>query len=202
MDKPELAALIINALRKEVLEAQKLERADHDHDFNALVASIIDDLATMQERFSQLATALYAEQPGLYTFSIWLEEADGSLPKQHLGTVKADTFAQAVEKGAEIYGYPEHDLIASQFYQTRPPGPQFPLASGYQPEPEDIYVVKLWFDQYTVKRYNGSKWEPIANSFTDATIIKDIEGLHAQYIGDKHNRQYYRPQLAGEEPGE
>jgi hypothetical protein len=56
----ELAATIDDDLRKEVREAVRLQRCEQDHDFNALVKSIIGDLEVMATKYKSLLESLYA----------------------------------------------------------------------------------------------------------------------------------------------
>src|SRR5260221_3233231 len=53
-----VAATIIEDLRRESLDAQRLERAEHDHDFSALVTTIIEDLETLVAKYKGLLQAL------------------------------------------------------------------------------------------------------------------------------------------------
>lgn len=54
MTRQELTDFIIDALRREQMEAKRLERIEHDHDFTPLVRSIIDDLTSLADRFNTM----------------------------------------------------------------------------------------------------------------------------------------------------
>jgi hypothetical protein len=56
----EIAATISDDLRREALEATRLQRCEHDHDFSALVTDIIKDLEVMAARYKDLLQSLYA----------------------------------------------------------------------------------------------------------------------------------------------
>lgn len=59
----EIATTIFDDLRREALEATRLQHCEHDHDFNALVADIIQDVGVMAERYKTLLQSLYAVPP-------------------------------------------------------------------------------------------------------------------------------------------
>jgi hypothetical protein len=50
----------------------------------------------------------------LYTWDVFLEEADSDAPAQWIGTTQADTMGQALEKAAQFYEHPSHDLVVKQ----------------------------------------------------------------------------------------
>lgn len=56
----EMAATIRDDLRREALEAVRLERIEHDQDFDAQVHSIIADLERLSEKYKNLLQSLYA----------------------------------------------------------------------------------------------------------------------------------------------
>lgn len=60
MTRQEIAAIIIEDLRRGPLEAQGLQRCEHEHDFHALVSDIIDDLEILAAKYRGLLQALYA----------------------------------------------------------------------------------------------------------------------------------------------
>jgi hypothetical protein len=65
MTRQEIAATIIEDMRRGYLEVQGLQRCEHDHDFDALVSDIIDDLEILAAKYRGLLQALYeAPEPG------------------------------------------------------------------------------------------------------------------------------------------
>jgi hypothetical protein len=47
----------------------------------------------------------------MYTWNVYLEPADTDEPRRFLGTIDADIMALALEKAAQLYEYPSHDLV-------------------------------------------------------------------------------------------
>lgn len=50
----------------------------------------------------------------MYTFNVYYENADTDDEKQLIGTVTADTAADALEKAAQYYEIPSHDLVVER----------------------------------------------------------------------------------------
>jgi hypothetical protein len=198
MTRQEIAAIIIDDLRKEALEAHRLERIDHDHDFTPMVRTIIDDLTTLAERFSTLMQDLTPQESGMYTFRVYYEQADGNEPARLLGTIQGDYAGQALDRAAQRYEYPQHDLVVKQIIE-QPGELRISADPDYQPLAGDVYILQLWFDQYTIKRYDGARWQVVETLFTsDGDVTKFVKGM--RYLGDSRNqRQYYRPQPAESE---
>lgn len=46
------------------------------------------------------------------TWMIYLEEADSDEPRKYLGTINANTMAEALQKASEYWEVPSHDLVA------------------------------------------------------------------------------------------
>ena|SRR5579864_5507870 len=195
MTKQEIAAAISESLRRELLESQRLEWCEHDTDFIAMLRTIIDDLVALEDKFDMLLQGfLTAQQPGLYTFQVLLEKADGNEPARPIGPINADTPSQAIERAAQLYKYPPHDLTVRQVID-QPGELHTPIDSNYQPAAGDAYIVKLWIDQFTIKRYDGTKWEFITMVTSEQEVSKFVDGM--RYLGESKNyRQYYRPQSA------
>jgi hypothetical protein len=61
--RQEIAAIVKEDARRGVMEAARLERCEHDHDFDALLRSIIDDCAILAEKYKGLLQSLYAAPP-------------------------------------------------------------------------------------------------------------------------------------------
>ncbi|SRR6266487_63254 len=59
--REEVAATIIDDMRREALEVARLQRCDQDHDFKPLVTSIIEDLEVLAEKYKGLLQSLYPE---------------------------------------------------------------------------------------------------------------------------------------------
>jgi hypothetical protein len=55
-----VAATLSEGLRRELQEAIRLQRCEHDHDFSALATTIIEDLETLTEKYKSLLQSLYA----------------------------------------------------------------------------------------------------------------------------------------------
>ncbi len=68
MTKQEIAAIIIEDLRRGLLEAQGLQYCEHDHDFHALVSDIIDDLEILATKYRGLLQTLYEVPEGREPF--------------------------------------------------------------------------------------------------------------------------------------
>ena len=47
----------------------------------------------------------------MHTWKVYLERADTDEPPQLIGTIDADTMAQALDRAAQLYEYPQHDLV-------------------------------------------------------------------------------------------
>ncbi len=50
----------------------------------------------------------------LYTWNVYLERADNDEPKRWIGTVNADTMSEALDKAAQYFEYPQHDLVVER----------------------------------------------------------------------------------------
>ncbi len=50
----------------------------------------------------------------MYTFTIYLEPADTDEPRRMIGSLLADTMADALEQASQYYEVPSHDLVAEQ----------------------------------------------------------------------------------------
>ncbi len=191
MKKQEIAASIRESLRRELLESQRLEWCE-DHDFITMLRTVIDDMTALGEKFDMLLQSFLTEpqtQEGLYTWTVYLERADEDSPARPIGPISGNTVSEALERAAQLYEYPPHDLIVRQVDQLGELHP--PIDSNYHPVAGDVCVLKLWVGPYSINRYDGTKWEhkgllPSEQEVT--TFVKDM-----RYMGDG---RYYRPQSA------
>jgi hypothetical protein len=194
MTREQIAAFIQSMLERETREAKRLDDCEYDHEFSARVRMLVDDLTMLTDRFEQMVDTYYAVQPGLYSFTVYREPADTNEPKRRIGTVKADTAVQAIERAAQLYEMSPDDIVVTQIIEA-PETLELPLPSNYQPQTGDTYILKLWVDQFDVRRYNGTEWVKIQHFFSseqDVTIFI-LSGM--QYLGSSRNhRHYYRPQ--------
>ncbi|MGZ3948532.1 MAG: hypothetical protein ACXVKK_10470 [Flavisolibacter sp.] len=55
---------------------------------------------------------------GMYTWNVYLELADTDEPARFIGTIQADTMAEALEKAALAFNVPSHDLVVKCSEQT------------------------------------------------------------------------------------
>jgi hypothetical protein len=51
------------------------------------------------------------QEQGIWTFDIYYEEADGDDPARYLGTITANSGAEALQKASEYWEVPSYDLI-------------------------------------------------------------------------------------------
>jgi hypothetical protein len=51
----------------------------------------------------------------VYTWNVYLERADDDQPAKFIGTIDADSQAQALEKAAQFYEIPSHDLVVERW---------------------------------------------------------------------------------------
>jgi len=54
MNREELTAFIIESLRKEMIEAKRLETCEHEQDFIGVAESIIKDMAVLADRYDTM----------------------------------------------------------------------------------------------------------------------------------------------------
>lgn len=193
MTREQIAALVQSTLERQAREAKRLDGYQHDHEFAAQVRMIVDELTTLTGLYERLITTYYQEQPGLYSFTVYREPADTLEPKQRIGTVKADTAVQAIERAAQLYEMSPDDILVTQIIEA-PEMLEIPLPSDYQPQDGDTSILKLWVDQFEVRCYNGTQWKEVqhfASSEQDVTLFI-LAGM--QYLGSSRNhRHYYRP---------
>lgn len=50
----------------------------------------------------------------MHVYEIYYENADTDEPRRYLGTIQAETMADALKLASQYYEYPEHDLVAVQ----------------------------------------------------------------------------------------
>jgi hypothetical protein len=50
----------------------------------------------------------------MHTYEIYYENADTDEPRKFLGTIQADTMADALHKASQYYEVPSYDLVAVQ----------------------------------------------------------------------------------------
>jgi hypothetical protein len=50
----------------------------------------------------------------MYTWNVYLERADDDEPAEFIGTIQANTMGLALEKAAQYYEYPSHDLVVKR----------------------------------------------------------------------------------------
>jgi dTDP-D-glucose 4,6-dehydratase len=72
----------------------------------------------------------------MHTFKIYLERADDDEPRQLLGTVQADTMAQALQIASELYEIPSYDLVAVQEVEKQ-------KSIDRLPEQEEQHIIEL-----------------------------------------------------------
>jgi hypothetical protein len=192
MTREQIAAFIISTLEREVREAKHLD-CEYDHTFVSQVRTIVDDLTMLIDRFEQMVDTYYAVQPGLYSFTVYREPADTDEPKRRIGTVKANTAVQATERAAQLYEMSPDDIVVTQIIEA-PETLELPL-SNYQPQTGDTYILKLWVDQFDVRRYNGMEWVKVQHFFSSEQDVTTFILSGMQYLGSSRNhRNYYRPQ--------
>lgn len=51
----------------------------------------------------------------MYQWNVYLERADEDTPAKFIGTIQADSQAQALEKAAQFYEIPSHDLVVERW---------------------------------------------------------------------------------------
>lgn len=51
----------------------------------------------------------------MYKWNVYLEHADDDQPAKFLGTIQADTQAQALKNAAQFYEIPFHDLVVERW---------------------------------------------------------------------------------------
>lgn len=199
MTREQIAVFIQTTLERELREAKRLDACEHDHTFAATVKTIVDELTMLTDRYAQLVDTFYAEQPGLYSFTVYREPADTLEAKQRIGTIKADTAAQAIERAAQLYEMSPDDIVVIQIIEHAG-SLEVPLPSDYQPKVGDIYILKLWVDQFEVKRYNGTEWKEIQHFFSSEQDVTTFVLAGMRYIGSSRNhRHYHRPSGESEE---
>lgn len=57
---------------------------------------------------------MQTQEPGIHHFKVYLEPADTNDEPRPIGTVRADSQALALDKAAQRYERPSHDLIVEQ----------------------------------------------------------------------------------------
>jgi hypothetical protein len=62
MTKQEIVATIVEDLKRELLEAQGLERCENDHDFATLLFTFANDLAGLAARYNEALQEFLASQ--------------------------------------------------------------------------------------------------------------------------------------------
>ncbi len=62
MTRQEIVTAIVEDLKRELLEAQGLERCEDDHDFAALMFTFVDDLAGLAAKYNMLLQEFLASQ--------------------------------------------------------------------------------------------------------------------------------------------
>lgn len=197
LTRKQITTFIISTLEREVREAKQLDNLAYDSGFAVTVRTIVDELTMLTDRYEQLIDAYYAEQPGLHSFTVYRELADTLEPKKRIGTVKADTAVQAIERAAQLYEMSPDDIVVTQIVESAGEL-EIPLPSNYQAQEGDTYILKLWVDQWEIRRYSGTVWQKIQHFFDNEQDIMFFALAGMQYLGSSRNhRHYYRP--TGEE---
>lgn len=62
--REEISADLIEDLRREMLEAKHLAQCEHDHDFNAMLRSIMLDLEILAMKYNSMLKAFYSMAEG------------------------------------------------------------------------------------------------------------------------------------------
>jgi hypothetical protein len=51
----------------------------------------------------------------VYKWNVYLERADDDKPAQFIGTIQADSQAQALQQAAQFYEVPSHNLVVERW---------------------------------------------------------------------------------------
>lgn len=153
MNKQKIIDTMREDLKRQLLEVGHLGFADQDHDFSTAVRSIALDLEILAMKYRSMLEDMSPE-PGLYVFKIYLEIADSDDEARPIGTVRADTASDALDKAAQLHEKPAHDLKAEQenMYTWHALNPV--LQAIYEKATEELSVLGVEEGRYYVRRLN------------------------------------------------
>lgn len=115
-----------------------------------------------------------------------LERADE--PARPIGTISGDTVLEALERAAQLYEYPSHDLVVRKI---RDQPEEQPVDTNYQPKAGDICVLKLWVGPFSIQKHDGTKWQRETWLTSEQEVTVYVAGM--RYMGDGRDS---RPQSA------